>query len=114
MASSSPELRHQTPDTRRIWPTLAFLLGFVVLLIVVSNYYLLPALDAWQHSTDPVGKKLLSAHSALLLAILLLILLSGLLLTFRIGRFFFPRPMRKRSSTQYVDVWSEAGKRIQK
>jgi uncharacterized membrane protein len=99
---------------RSIWPTLAFLLGFVVLLIVVSNYFLLPALDAWQQSTDPVGKKLLSAHSALLLAILLLILLSGLLLTFRIGRFFFPRPARRRSHTRYVDAWSEAGKRMGK
>ena len=96
---------------RSIWPTLWFLLGFAVLLILVSNYYLLPALDAWNSSTDPVGKKLLSAHSALLLTILLLILLSGLLLTFRIGRYFFPRAMRKRTHTKYVDIWAEAGKR---
>jgi TRAP-type mannitol/chloroaromatic compound transport system permease small subunit len=96
---------------RSIWPTLAFLLGFVVLLVIVSNYFLLPALEAWNNSTDPIGKKVLSAHSALLLSILLLILFSGILLTFRIGRFFFPRATRKRTQTKYVDVWAEAGKR---
>ena len=96
---------------RSFWPVLAFLLGFTVLLIVVSRYFLIPALDAWEHSADPAGRKLLSAHSALLLSILLLILLSGLLLTFRIGRFFFPRAVRKRTQTKYVDIWSEAGKR---
>lgn len=96
---------------RSIWPTVVFLLGFMALLLIVAHYYLLPALDAWKDSTDPLGKKVLSAHSALLLAILLLILFSGILLTFRIGRYFFPRAARKRTRTPYVDIWAEAGKR---
>jgi len=99
-------------STRRpsIWPTLAFLTGFVILLIPISDYYLLPALEAYRVA-PPNDRKLLSAHSALLLTILLLILGAGLMLTFRVGRFFFPRPPLKPTQTKYVDAWAEAGKR---
>ncbi|CAN5416899.1 hypothetical protein BH10PLA1_BH10PLA1_14090 [soil metagenome] len=102
----------QPPTTRgpSIWPTLAFLVGFVFLLIFISDYYLLPAFDAFFHAA-PQDRALLSAHSALLLTVILLILACGLLLTFRIGRFFFPKPMQKRSQTTYIDAWAEAGKR---
>lgn len=87
-----------------------FLVGFSVLIVIVSRYFLLPALDAYQ-SGDEAGRKLLSAHSALLLSLLLLVLISGLLLTFRIGRFFFPRAAARRTQTKYVDIWAESGKR---
>jgi hypothetical protein len=98
--------------TRRlsIWPTLWFLLGYVVLLAIICRFYLFPALDAWSQA-PPEGRRLLSAHSALLLSILLLILVAGIALTFRIGRFFFPGATEKRIRTKYVDVWAEAGKR---
>lgn len=98
--------------TRRlsIWPTLWFLLGYVVLLAIIGRYYLFPALDAWVQA-PPEGRRLLSAHSALLLSILLLILVSGMALTFRIGRFFFPRVGETPTRTKYVDAWAEAGKR---
>ena len=48
---------------------------------------------------------------ALLFALVLVILISGLILTFRIGRFFFPRPSGPRVQTKHVDAWAEAGKR---
>jgi uncharacterized membrane protein YbhN (UPF0104 family) len=96
----------------RIWAAIAFLLGFAVLLIALCHYYLLPAFDALKHAT-PADKARLRAWSALLLALVLFILISGLILTFRVGRFFFPRPSTPRTHTKHVDAWAEAGKRAQ-
>jgi hypothetical protein len=91
-----------------------YLLGFAVLLWVVWNWYLRAALDAAQHA-DPKGKFLLKAVSELILAVVLTCLLGGLILVFRVGRFFVPRPGPgpKRTSTKYIDAWSEAGKRLE-
>jgi len=90
---------------------LAFLLLFAILLVAVSNFYLLPAIDAAKNAT-PDEKRRLMAFSRLLLALVLFILFVGLMMTFRIGRFFFPRSSKPRTQTKYVDVWAEAGKRL--
>lgn len=94
------------------WSTLAFLLGFTILLIGISYYSLIPGLEAAKDATTP-EKRSLVAWYRLLLAVILFILLAGLLMTFRIGRFFFPRPTPPRTQTTYVDAWAESGKRIQ-
>lgn len=92
---------------------LAFLVGFAALIAFVSRYYLIPALEAFGQAS-PDQRRVLVAHSRLLLFILLLILLSGLILTFRVGRFFFPRQSpRKPKPTNYPDAWEEAGRRIE-
>ena len=83
-----------------------------MLIYVVSVWYLLPALDA-ARGANTVEKKSLAAHARLLLAIVLVILVCGILLTFRFGRFFLPRPREPRERTKYVDAWEEAGKRVQ-
>jgi cytochrome b561 len=98
-------------STRLVWATLAFMAGFAVLLVVISRWYLLPALDAFQEATTP-EKRQLSAHSTLLLAIVLVILLAGIVLTFRFGRYFIPRAGEPRKPTQYVDAWAESAKRV--
>ena len=90
---------------------LAFLLGFCVLFLFVTNYYLLPATEAFGQAT-PGQQRVLAAHSRLLLAILLIILFSGLVLTFRVGRFFFPRPRQPMKPTRYPDAYAEAARRI--
>ncbi len=100
------------PFTRSPWAAVIFLLGFTVLLIAVCYYYLYPALQAAKHATPPERARL-RAWSSLLLAVVLIILGSGLVLTFRIGRFFFPRPFTPRTRTQHVDVGTEAGKRLE-
>lgn len=108
----------RTPSSRRrrsghsTWAFLAFLFGFTVLLIFICYWYLFPALRAAANAT-PQEKKTLSAHAALLLAIVLVILLAGITLTFRVGRFFFPRATPKRHRTSYVDAWAEAGRRAE-
>lgn len=91
---------------------IAFLLGFGALVIFVSYFYLFPALEAKQTAT-PQEKKVLAAHSLLLLAVLLFILLSGLILTFRIGRFFQPRRHKRAKPTVYPDAWAESARRVQ-
>jgi len=98
------------------WSVLAFIAAFSVGIIFLSVYYLLPALDAFLEADrvgDHRGKMAIRATSALLLSVILVILLAGVLLTFRIGRLFFPRARPPRTSTTYVDAWSESAKRMQ-
>jgi hypothetical protein len=90
---------------------LAFMIGYVVLLIVVSRYYLIPAMIAWRDATE-VERGWLSAASALLLAVILLTLVIGLLMVFQIRRFFFPPPPRQRIQTRYTDAWAESARRV--
>ena len=95
---------------------LAFLAGFAVGIVFLSTYYLLPALEAYlqaHRAGDQTGKKAISATSALLLSVILVVLLAGLILTFRVGRFFFPRVTPPRTRTKYVDIWAESGKRFE-
>lgn len=93
-------------------PVIAFLLGFTALLIFVSYFYLFPALRARQNATEP-ERRVLAAHALLLMAVLLFILLMGLILTFRLGRFFLPRRRTSIRPTIYPDAWAEAGRRIE-
>ncbi len=46
-----------------------------------------------------------------MLTILLVMLFCGLVLMFKVHRFFLPRPKTPRTQTKYVDAWAEAGKR---
>jgi hypothetical protein len=92
-------------------PFIAFLALFVVLLVVVSHWYLLPALDDFNHA-DARGRRLLGLHALLLLSLLLVILILFLVILFRVSRYFFPGPSRPRTRTKYVDAWAEAGKRM--
>ena len=101
----------QHRPTRTLWGTLFFLLGFAVLIVFISNWYLLPALNAAKNAA-PAERRALAAHARLLLSVVLFILLAGLLLTFRVGRFFLPRGRKPDRPTQYVDAWSESAKRM--
>jgi hypothetical protein len=106
--------RRNRPVARRgriFWPTLAFLVGFAVLIYVISDWYLLPALDA-ARGADPAEKKTLAAHARLLLAVVLVILVCGILLAFRFGRFFLPAAREARRTTKYPDAWEESGRRV--
>jgi hypothetical protein len=91
---------------------IAFLLGWAVLIIFVSRYYLYPALEA-AGNASPKDRKLLSAHASLLLALLLFMLLVGLILTFKVGRFFQPRKRQPPKPTNYPDAWSESARRLE-
>ncbi|MDB5319998.1 MAG: hypothetical protein JWN40_1629 [Phycisphaerales bacterium] len=101
---------------RTQWGVLAFLVLFTLGLIALTYYYLLPAHRAFLKAKadgDQHGVHAISATSALLMAVILIILISGLLLTFRIGRLFFPRNAPPRTKTQYIDAWAESGKRME-
>jgi hypothetical protein len=113
-----PRLVH--PRSRRParaqWTVLVFLTLFTLGLIALAYYYLLPAHRAFlqaRHDGDKPGQHAISATSALLMTVVLLILVAGLLLTFRIGRLFFPRNSPPRTKTQYVDAWAESAKRME-
>src|SRR5687767_2891135 len=79
---------------RILWATMAFLAGFGVLIWIVSTWYLIPAMEAAQDANN-TEKQQLAASSRLLLAVVLFILLAGILLTFRFGRYFLPRQAEK-------------------
>jgi hypothetical protein len=96
---------------RTPWAVLLFLIGFAVLIAFVSFYYLMPAMDA-ALDAPPRQRRHLAAYSWLLMSLVLFILLVGLMMTFRFGRFFFPRTTPPPAKTKYVDAWAESGKRI--
>ncbi len=95
---------------RTIVAVLCFLLLFAILIVMVSQWYLLPTLAAFNVATK-AEKLEIAAYARLLLTVLLVILIVGLMLTFRMGRFFFPRETGPRVKTTYIDAWAEAGKR---
>jgi uncharacterized BrkB/YihY/UPF0761 family membrane protein len=112
-AHSNPSDHRHRPfrSGRSYWGVLAFLLLFAVLLFTVSKFFLLPALPLVHDASRPEKLRLM-AYSRLLLAIVLLILIVSLILIFRPGRFFFPRRQPPRESTKYIDMWAEAGRRM--
>lgn len=106
--SSRPARRHGRTLARAI----TFLVAFTVFLLLVVFGYLLPALNAARDAT-PDERKRLAAQGSLVLLIVLFVLFAGLALTFRLGRFFFPRNSPGRlPPTPHVDVWAEAGRRM--
>jgi hypothetical protein len=98
---------------RSLWAMIAFLAGFTILITVLAHYFLIPAMEAAQGAT-PAQKRQLSAYSTLLLAVVLFVLGVGLVLVFRIRRFFFPRATSAPQKTEYVDAWSESARRLEK
>jgi peptidoglycan biosynthesis protein MviN/MurJ (putative lipid II flippase) len=105
--------REQRPRSARTYvAVVVYLLCFTVLLIVISKMYLLPAMEASRDAT-PQEKRQLAAFARLMLAVVLFVLFAGLLIAFRIGRFFIPRAVAGRKKTEYVDAWAESGRRMQ-
>jgi hypothetical protein len=96
---------------RASWALIVFLAAFFVLLLIVVNYYLLPAMQVVKQAT-PTEKRWLQAASALLLAVVLFVLGVGLVMVFRVGRFFLPHPHGQRTETKYIDAWAESAKRV--
>ena len=88
---------------------IAFLLGFAVLITVVARYFLLPGMQA-ARDASAVERRQLSATAWLLLVVLLVVVIIGILLTFRIRRFFLPRA--SHGPTKYVDAWAESARRL--
>jgi hypothetical protein len=95
---------------RLSWSLLLFLLGFFALLVLITHQYLLPALQIIPNATTS-EKRWLSVASALLLAVVLFVLGAGLVMIFRVGR-FFSRSSDARTTTKYVDAWAESGRRV--
>jgi hypothetical protein len=94
-----------------LWSMIVFLSGSALLIWLVSNRFLIPAMVAAQDAT-PMQQRQLAATARLLLAIVLFSLCVGILMVFRIRRFFFPRNPIPRQKTEYVDAWTEAGRRL--
>jgi hypothetical protein len=96
---------------RAPWALVLFLLGFFALLVIVSRYYLLPAFAVLEGAT-PSERKWLSAASMLLMSVVLFTVIVGLILVFRVRRYFAPPPST-RTKTQYIDAWAESAKRME-
>ena len=96
---------------RAPWGALAFLVAFFILLLVVSNRFLLPALRV-SLDIDTTGRRQLAAISTLVLAIVLFCLFVLLFMVFRPSRFLFPRKIEPPTKTDYVDAWQESADRM--
>ena len=115
LAPLLPHPAHSPHPARRHGRTLAavviYLVLFGLVVAAVSRFYLLPALNKAQVAA-PEEKKRLAGQALLVMVVVLFVLLAGLVLTFRVGRFFFPRPPVQRRKTEYVDAWAESAKRM--
>jgi heme/copper-type cytochrome/quinol oxidase subunit 2 len=96
---------------RSILPYVGFMGLFAILLALVSRWYLLPAMDAFNHA-QPDQRRLLALHALLLMTLLLVILGIFLILTYRLGRTLLRPPQAPRKPTPHVDAWTEAGRRF--
>ncbi len=94
--------------TRPFFPLIGFMLAAWIILFLVTDMFLIPALRV-AHGADSLARKQLAAISALVLAIILTCLLAILMLVLRPGRFFLPRKAEPKVRTKYVDAWAEAG-----
>jgi hypothetical protein len=110
MTDAQHNLRRFRP-ARSLWAMIAFLAGFTILITVLAHYFLIPAMEAAQGAT-PTQKRQLSAYSTLLLAVVLFVLGVGLVLVFRVRRFFFPRATSAPQRTEYIDAWAESARRF--
>jgi hypothetical protein len=98
--------------TRPFIPLIGFMIAAWAILFLVTDLYLIPALQMAQ-AADPIARRQLAAISALVLAIILTCLVAILLLLLRPGRFFLPRKSEAPTRTRYSDAWAEAGQRIE-
>jgi hypothetical protein len=98
--------------TRPFFPLIGFMLAAWVILFMVTDLFLIPAIRV-ASGADTIARKQLAAISALVLTIILTSLLAILLLVLRPGRFFLPRKTDPKVRTKYVDAWAEAGQRLE-
>lgn len=98
--------------TRPFFPLIGFMVAAWIVLFMVTDMFLIPALRV-ASGADSIARKQLAAISALVLAIILTCLLAILMLVLRPGRFFLPRKTEPKVRTKYVDAWAEAGQRIE-
>lgn len=107
MTRHRPDLR----TGRAYWGVIAFLLGFFIVLLIVSSRFLIPALRVSQ-GMDSTGRRYLAAISALVLAVVLFCLFVLLFLAFRPSRMVFPRKAEPPTKTDYIDAWQESADRM--
>jgi hypothetical protein len=103
--------RHRRRGHSR-YMVLAFLVGAVLMVWLTLEKYLLPAIVA-SHNIDEAGQRHLAALSSLVLAVVMVLLLAGLILLVRPGRFFLPRKPGQRTGTTYTDAWAESARRLE-
>lgn len=95
------------------WSPVLFLLAFLAILGVVAYFLMEPLLRMIGESSTPEQRRKLSAYALLFVCILLAMLLTGLVISLRIGwsmRIRESEPRRK-STPINPDPWSEAGRR---
>ena len=96
---------------RSVLAYVGFLAVFVIVLLLVSYGYLMPALHDY-NKADAAGRRVLGTQALLMLSAVLVLLLLVLSLIFRLGRSLFPSPTKPAPKTQYTDAWAESAKRL--
>lgn len=97
---------------RIYWAMAAYLGGFVILIGLLVRYFILPGLAVLNDpATSEAQRNRLGAVAALLMVLVLILLLVGLVLVFRVRRYFHEHSSR-RQQTVCVDAWAESANRV--
>ncbi len=103
---------HRRCHTARSFvPLVIYLVVFTILLIVICQVYLLPAMQVAKTAT-PEQRRMLAVNSRLLLTLLLIVLMGMLLVALRSASFLSRRLGGPRKPTVYPDAWSESARRL--
>jgi hypothetical protein len=93
-------------------PLLVFIIAALLILFLVADRFLLPAL-AVSRDLEPGARKQMAAIAALVMTVVLTSLVATAILVIRPGRFFLPRKEPPRTRTNYPDAWAESGRRME-
>ncbi len=108
LRSKNPRRMHAG---RTIIAVLVYLSGFLLLVMLISHFYLLPATKVFGQA-DSRSRESLAADATLIMTVVLFLLFVGLLFTFGVGRFFRVRQTKPSKPTKYTDAWEESGRRL--
>jgi len=103
--------QHIRERGRSLWPIVAYLSFFVILILAVWNWYLVPMIKA-NAAADAAERPWLGVHALLVMCLLLLVFGYLLLVVMRVQNWSSRRAKHPPSTTVYTDAWAESGRRM--
>ena len=104
------ETNPRKPQRAVLRASLTFLAGYLVLVALIANYWVVPMLRTSRGGTAADQQRAV-IYGTLVLILLLTLLVIGLLASFRFSAWLL-RTETREQPTEYLDIWEEAGRRV--